>query len=78
MARVYRTKAFNPSVAEKHSGGENIARLLGIAIGEVVSEGWIYQGLEDVAISVNPGCLGFMSGPKTVHYGVLVFYRDVS
>lgn len=76
MAREYRTKAFNPAVSEKKANGDEIAKQLGEMIAQGATQGWTYQSYETVQITVNPGCLTFLSGPRTAHYGVLVFYRD--
>lgn len=76
MARQYWTVPFNPAVAEKKAGGDQIAKMMGDAINQAAAQGWLFQSYETVQITINPGCLTFMAGPRTAHYGVLVFYRD--
>jgi hypothetical protein len=77
LARHYVTQVFNPAIAEKKAGGDQIAKMMGEAINQAASQGWTFQSYETVQITVNPGCLTFMSGPRIANYGVLVFYQDV-
>ena len=74
MTRHYQTVPFNPSVSEKDAG--KIAAMLGELINNAAKQGWLYQSYESIQITVNPGCLAMFSGPRVVHYGLVVLYQD--
>jgi hypothetical protein len=76
MPRHYTTMPFQPSVKEKPASPVQIATLLNEAINRAAQEGWIFQGLETVRTTVNPGCLAMFSGPQTIYTDILVFYQD--
>ncbi len=69
---------FNPSVSESKAASGEIAKQMKELIVRGTADGWLFHGYESVGITVNPGCLAIFSGPRTAHYGVLVFYRDVA
>lgn len=76
MPRHFHTVPFNPAVSESKASGDQIAKLMNEAINSAGQQGWLFLSYETVQITVNPGCLTFFSGPRTAHYGVLVFYQD--
>ena len=46
-------------------------------INQECTDGWEFYSMENIAVSVNPGCLGFLTGNKasTAHFNMLVFRR---
>jgi len=79
--KTYTVVPFDPGISERESnkkGAEAISSRLQALINAHVKQGWQYEGYESIATTVNPGCLGMltMQGPRTVYYGVAVFYRE--
>ncbi len=79
--KTYTVVPFDPGISERESnrkGAQAISNRLQALINEHVKHGWQYEGYESIVTTVNPGCLGtlMLQGPRTVYYGVAVFYRE--
>lgn len=80
MAYVYSTVQIPPNIqTDRRESGNEAAIYLDKVINSKAAEGWEFQSVESIGVSVKPGCLEALKGTKQAFntYYVIVFKREI-
>ncbi|WP_368910180.1 DUF4177 domain-containing protein [Proteus penneri] len=81
MSFVYKTVQIPPNIQmNTRETGQEASTYLQTVLNQYASEGWEFQSVETIGVSVKPGCFESLKGTKEsfTHYYVIVFRREVA